>query len=127
MVQSNDLIQLKRPPGISLTSLSSFSIFAFPLPLYEGRIFVNAAFSFAGTEIIGVALSEVQNPRKNVPKAIARVFWRILLFYVLAIFVVGLIVPYNDPRLLTESSDASASPFGESKSFQTGKRAKRRG
>lgn len=75
------------------------------------NVFVQSAFSFAGTEIIGVAVGEVENPRKNVPKAIKRVFWRILLFYVLAIFMVGLVVPYNDPRLLNGSSDASASPF----------------
>lgn len=75
------------------------------------NVFVAAAFSFAGTEIIGVAVGETENPRKNVPKAIKRVFWRILLFYVLAIFMVGLVVPYNDPRLLNGGSDASASPF----------------
>lgn len=75
------------------------------------NVFVQSAFSFAGTEIIGVAVGEVENPRKNVPKAIKRVFWRILLFYVLAIFMVGLVVPYNDPRLLSGGSDASASPF----------------
>lgn len=75
------------------------------------NIFVQAAFSFAGTEIIGVAVGETANPRKNVPKAIKRVFWRILIFYVLAVFTVGLVVPYTDPRLLNGSSNASASPF----------------
>ncbi|KAN0065050.1 hypothetical protein ACQY0O_001545 [Thecaphora frezii] len=75
------------------------------------NVFVQAAFSFAGTEIIGVAVGEVENPRKNVPKAIKRVFWRILLFYVLAIFTVSLTVPYNDARLLNGGDDASASPF----------------
>lgn len=75
------------------------------------NIFVQSAFSFAGTEIIGVTVGEAENPRKNVPKAIKRVFWRILLFYVLAIFMVGLVVPYNDPRLLGGGDDASASPF----------------
>ncbi|EPQ29732.1 uncharacterized protein PFL1_02952 [Pseudozyma flocculosa PF-1] len=75
------------------------------------NVFVQAAFSFAGTEIIGVAVGEVEDPRKNVPKAIKRVFWRILLFYVLAIFTVSLTVPYNDPRLLNGGDDASASPF----------------
>ncbi|CCF52686.1 hypothetical protein NDA11_005742 [Ustilago hordei] len=75
------------------------------------NVFVQSAFSFAGTEIIGVAVGEAENPRKNVPKAIKRVFWRILLFYVLAIFMVGLVVPYNDPRLLNGGDDASASPF----------------
>lgn len=58
-----------------------------------------------------MTIGEVAQPRKNVPKAIRRVFWRILLFYVLSIFVVGLVVPYNDPRLLKGGSDASASPF----------------
>ncbi|KAJ1018483.1 hypothetical protein NDA18_006634 [Ustilago nuda] len=75
------------------------------------NVFVQSAFSFAGTEIIGVAVGEAENPRKNVPKAIKRVFWRILLFYVVAIFMVGLVVPYNDPRLLNGGDDASASPF----------------
>lgn len=75
------------------------------------NVFVQAAFSFSGTEIIGVAVGEVENPRKNVPKAIRRVFWRILIFYVLAIFTVSLTVPYNDSRLLGGGDDASASPF----------------
>ncbi|PWN47723.1 amino acid permease [Violaceomyces palustris] len=75
------------------------------------NVFVQAAFSFSGTEIIGIAVGEVENPRKNVPKAIKRVFWRILIFYILAIFAIGLVVPYNDPRLLGSGNDASASPF----------------
>lgn len=35
-----------------------------------------------GTELIGVTVGECQNPRKNVPKAIKRTFWRILIFYI---------------------------------------------
>lgn len=92
-----------KPTGGISGSLGRFLAFS--------NIFVQSAFSFAGTEIIGVAVGEAENPRKNVPKAIKRVFWRILLFYVLGIFMVGLVVPYNDPRLLNGSSDASASPF----------------
>jgi yeast amino acid transporter len=38
-------------------------------------------------------------------------FWRIVLFYVLSIFVVGLIVPSNDPKLGTASGTAQQSPF----------------
>jgi len=37
------------------------------------------------------------------------VFWRILLFYVLSIIIIGLNVPYNYPGLSTKSS--STSPF----------------
>jgi amino acid transporter len=72
--------------------------------------FINAAFSFLGTEIVALAAGEAENPRRNVPKAIRRVFYRILLFYVGGVIVIGWLVPYNDPRLLGASTAAS-SPF----------------
>lgn len=50
-------------------------------------VFVQAAFSFIGTEIIATTLGEAQNPRKTVPKAIRRVFFRLLFFYVGGIFI----------------------------------------
>ncbi len=75
--------------------------------------FVTAAFSFAGTELVGLAAAESQNPRQTVPRAIKQVFWRIALFYLIALALVGLLVPYTDPALLNGSSsvDAKASPF----------------
>jgi amino acid transporter len=73
-------------------------------------VFVTAAFSFAGTELVGLAACEAKNPRKSLPKATKQVFWRITLFYMISLTLVGLLVPYNDPRLGT-ASDASASPF----------------
>ncbi|PLT33958.1 amino acid permease [Bacillus sp. V5-8f] len=72
-------------------------------------IFMAAGFSFQGTELLGVAAGESEDPRKNIPKAIRQVFWRILLFYILAIFVIGLIIPYTTESLL--SSDIAVSPF----------------
>jgi lysine-specific permease len=51
------------------------------------------AYSFQGTELVGVAAGESENPRENVPRAIRQVFWRILLFYVLAIVVIGFLIP----------------------------------
>jgi amino acid transporter len=75
-------------------------------------VFVTAAFSFTGTELVGLAAAETENPRKTLPSAAKQVFWRILLFYILSLLMVGLLVPYNDPRLLGDSSvDAAASPF----------------
>jgi yeast amino acid transporter len=76
-------------------------------------VFVNAAFAFAGTELVGLASAETANPRKSIPSAIKQVFWRIALFYIVALTMVGLLVPYNDPKLLdgTSSADAHASPF----------------
>jgi amino acid transporter len=76
-------------------------------------VFVTAAFSFTGTELVGLAAAETANPRKSFPTAIKQVFWRITLFYVVALALVGLLVRYNDPRLLGGDSDADAkaSPF----------------
>ncbi|KAF3923428.1 hypothetical protein ABW21_db0206792 [Orbilia brochopaga] len=61
---------------------------------------VNAAFSYGGVEMVAVAAGEAENPRKNIPKAVRRVFWRILFFYVLGTLAIGVLVPYNDPNLL---------------------------
>ncbi len=76
-------------------------------------VFVTAAFAFAGTELIGLAAAETQNPRKSLPTAVKQVFWRILLFYIVSLTLVGLLVRYDNPKLLsgTASSDAKASPF----------------
>lgn len=42
-------------------------------------VFVTAAFSFAGTELVGLAAAESRNPAKALPGAIKQVFWRITL------------------------------------------------
>ena len=69
-------------------------------------------FSFQGTELIGIAAGESENPAKNVPRAVRKVFWRILLFYVFAILIIGLLIPYTDPKLLrNDLGDISVSPF----------------
>ncbi len=71
-----------------------------------------AGFSFQGTELVGVAAGEVKDPSKSIPKAIKQVFWRILLFYILAMAVISFIIPYFDPRLIHAStSNLAMSPF----------------
>ncbi|WP_107941739.1 amino acid permease [Metasolibacillus fluoroglycofenilyticus] len=72
-------------------------------------IFLAAGFSFQGTELLGVTAGETDNPGKNIPKAVKSVFWRILLFYILAIAAIGLLIPFTDERLLSE--DIAVSPF----------------
>lgn len=75
-------------------------------------VFINAAFSYSGTELVGLAAAETENPRKALPRACKQVFWRILLFYIIALTFVGLLVPYTDKQLLGASSvDITASPF----------------
>ncbi|KAM3485665.1 hypothetical protein MY8738_001195 [Beauveria namnaoensis] len=77
------------------------------------NVLVSAAFAFSGTELVGLAAAETANPRKSIPTAIRQVFWRIAVFYIVALLLVTLLVPHDDPRLLGAKSsvDASASPF----------------
>ncbi|KAK7890521.1 hypothetical protein LTR67_007729 [Exophiala xenobiotica] len=69
---------------------------------------INAAFAFGGLEQVAVAAGETKNPTRNIPKAIRRVFWRLLLFYCLGSFAVGLLVPSSDSNLLYGSGIAQS-------------------
>lgn len=88
-----------------------------------------------GTELVGLSAAETMNPTKNIPRAVRQVFWRIATvsrrslykasicfifftdqarsaqFYVISVLIVGLIVRYDDIRLLGDSTDPSTSPF----------------
>ncbi|PUT39149.1 amino acid permease [Legionella taurinensis] len=71
--------------------------------------FVAAGFSFQGTELLGIAAGESDNPGVNVPRAVRLVFWRILLFFVLSILIISLLIPYTAKQLTV--SDVLMSPF----------------
>ncbi|KAK4621235.1 putative proline-specific permease put4 [Fulvia fulva] len=79
------------------------------------KVSIQATFAYGGSEMCVIAAGETENPRYNIPKAVRRVFWRILIFYVLAIFLVGMCVSSEDPRLLNAITEgapgAAASPF----------------
>lgn len=72
-----------------------------------------AGFSFQGTEMVGVAAGESKDPRRTVPLAIKQIFWRILLFYILCIFIIGTLVAYDNPLLMhaAENNNVALSPF----------------
>ncbi len=75
-------------------------------------VFLVAGFSFQGTEGVGLAAAETTDPGKNVPKAIRTVFWRILLFYIGSIFVVGTLIAYTNANLMHgDESHIAFSPF----------------
>ena len=79
------------------------------------KVFIQATFAYGGSEMVVVASGETENPRRNIPKAIRRVFWRILIFYVLSLFLVGLCVSSKDRHLLNainkSAPGAAQSPF----------------
>ncbi len=54
-----------------------------------------ALFAFVGVELIGTMAAETKDPEKNLPKAINAIPTRIILFYVLSLFVVMSVTPWN--------------------------------
>lgn len=75
-------------------------------------VFLIAGFSFQGTELIGITAGESANPKESIPRAVRQVFWRILIFYILAIAVIGLLIPYTSPQLLgADTHEIAHSPF----------------
>ena len=68
-------------------------------------------YAFSGVESLAIAAAETKNPRRNVPRAAKNVFIRVFVFYIVSLFVVGLIVPSDDPHLLKGTGTAASSPF----------------
>ena len=76
--------------------------------------FAGVAFAFSGSELVGLAAAETREPRKVLPKACQQIVVRILIFYILSLFLITLVVPYDHPRLQSGSGsayDPSRSPF----------------
>lgn len=90
--------------GADFSNLTSHGGF---MPLGFGAItvgIVTVIFSMVGAEIATIAAAESQDPERAVAKAANSVILRILIFYVGAVLLLVLIVPWNDESV-------SASPF----------------
>lgn len=61
---------------------------------------MTVVYAFMGSEIMGVAAGETENPEKNIPKAIRSIVIRIMVFYVLATFILSAIVPWKKAGVL---------------------------
>ena len=77
------------------------------IPIFATMLIVN--FAFSGTELIGVAAGETEDPAHNVPKAINAAIWRLLIFFVGTIVVICALLPYQQAGL--SSDHVSNSPF----------------
>ena len=51
--------------------------------------------SYEGIELLGISAGEVAHPQKAIVKSVKSVLWRILIFYVGAIFVIVTIYPWD--------------------------------
>jgi amino acid transporter len=58
-----------------------------------------------------VAAGETVNPSKSIPKAVKRVTYRILFFYVIGAILIGMIVPSDAEALVSGTGNANSSPF----------------
>ncbi|KAJ6189035.1 hypothetical protein N7519_003943 [Penicillium mononematosum] len=75
-------------------------------------ILIKAGFSYQGTELVGIAAGETANPKKNVPSAIRKTFFRIVFFFIFTVFFIGIVVPSDDENLgESNGADANSSPF----------------
>lgn len=73
-----------------------------------------SAYAFGGTELVGVPITERKNPRTAMAGAVRLTFLRIFSIFILSIFLLGMTVPHNTPKLAFASSShatAAASPF----------------
>jgi amino acid transporter, AAT family len=71
-------------------------------PVFSALLIV--MFSYGGSELIGVSVTETKNAEKVLPKVIKSFIFRIVLFYTLPILIICGLIPWNE---LTEES----SPF----------------
>ncbi len=67
---------------------------------------VTALFAYTGTEIVGVTVGEAANPRKSVPSAIKKTFFRIAFFYVIGALLVGMVVLRTLPSSWLPTNEA---------------------
>lgn len=87
---------------------------SFNKPIFKNlcNTFVSAAFSFGGSELVLLTSTESKSV-SAISRAAKGTFWRIAIFYITTVVIIGCLVPYTDDRLLNGHSDedVTASPF----------------
>lgn len=74
--------------------------------------FVLSAFPFTfAPELLVVTGGEMESPRRNLPKASQRYFYRLIFFYVFSVLAIGVICPSNDAKLTSGGAGAGSSAF----------------
>ncbi|KAH3669219.1 hypothetical protein OGAPHI_001340 [Ogataea philodendri] len=71
----------------------------------------SVVYSYGGVQSIALLAGETKNPRTNIPKAAKRILYRVVALYMTAVFILSLIVPYNDPKIATSDGTAAHSPY----------------
>ncbi|KAJ5183191.1 hypothetical protein N7492_000807 [Penicillium capsulatum] len=80
-------------------------------------VLIQAGFSYQGTELVGIAAGETENPRKTVPSAIRKTFFRIVFFFILTIFFIGIVVRSDNKGLVASEGDGANANNGNASPF----------
>lgn len=78
----------------------------------------SASFTVVGPEYISMVAAEAKRPRIYIKNAFKTVYWRFAIFFIGSALCIGIVIPYNDPKLVAilsgesgGSGTASASPY----------------
>lgn len=96
-----------KDPGPVNTYLEEGHIGRF-IALLQSFVLSSFAFVLAPEQLI-VTAGEMQSPRKNLPRAARRYFWRLIILFMPTVIGIGVVCPSNDPRL--SISGTASSPF----------------
>lgn len=61
---------------------------------------MTVVYAFQGTELMGIAAGESENPERDIPKAVRNIIVRILFFYILSIVVLSALIPWREANLV---------------------------
>ncbi|KAF7313110.1 General amino acid permease [Mycena kentingensis (nom. inval.)] len=64
---------------------------------------IQACFTIVGPEYLAITAGEAASPRTTLPPCFRSIIFRLMLFFVLGALAVGILVPYNDPNLLSST------------------------
>ncbi|MDN4492495.1 amino acid permease [Ureibacillus aquaedulcis] len=93
------IMPLEDRPAPFVENLAPTGLF----PAGLGIIFVtmmNVIFSYQGSELIGIAAGESENPNKDIPRAIKNILFRIIVFYLSSIIILSAIFPASELGLM---------------------------
>ncbi|KIY50211.1 hypothetical protein FISHEDRAFT_39899 [Fistulina hepatica ATCC 64428] len=78
-------------------------------------VLTQAAFSYGGMEGLASICLEAENPRRTMRTAVRAIFYRIVLLYIISLWLVGMCISCKDPNLLqantSQTGTAAESPF----------------
>ncbi|KAI0870130.1 histidine permease [Hypoxylon argillaceum] len=77
---------------------------------FLGSLF-SACFTVVGPEYIAMVAGEAERPRTYVKNGFKTVYWRFFVFFVLGALAVGVVIPYDDPKLTSGGGSANGSPY----------------